>query len=170
MLPSPCFPGSASSLWYRGDVLYNTSFFTLCQALFEINFKYFSFRTYGVFNFLPLPLRFLQKKRTDSNESVLFSGIRQRPTLPGRLQPSTIGAEGLNFCVRYGYRWFPFAIATGISRIRPPLRSRSASVSHPENCTSSFPTSRFAINQSLLYLLASIFSDLQDPWIKSSTD
>ena len=42
-------------------------------------------------------------------------GIRQRPTLPGRLQPSTIGAERLNFCVRYGNRWDPFAIVTGIS-------------------------------------------------------
>ena len=41
-------------------------------------------------------------------------GIRQRPTLPGRLQPSTIGAERLNFCVRYGNRWDPFAIVTGI--------------------------------------------------------
>ena len=40
-------------------------------------------------------------------------GIRRRPTLPGRVQPSTIGAEGLNFCVRYGNRWDPFAIATG---------------------------------------------------------
>ena len=45
--------------------------------------------------------------------SFLF-GIRQRPTLPGRLQPSTIGAERLNFCVRYGNRWAPFAITTGI--------------------------------------------------------
>ena len=42
-------------------------------------------------------------------------GIRRRPTLPGRVQPSTIGAEGLNFCVRYGNRWYPFAIATGNS-------------------------------------------------------
>ena len=40
-------------------------------------------------------------------------GFRQRPTLPGRVQPSTIGAEGLNFCVRYGNRWYPFAIITG---------------------------------------------------------
>ena len=44
-----------------------------------------------------------------------FVGIRQCPTLPGRLQPSTIGAERLNFCVRYGNRWDPFAITTGIS-------------------------------------------------------
>ena len=41
-------------------------------------------------------------------------GIRQRPTLPGRLQPSTIGPERLNICVRYGNRWDPFAIVTGI--------------------------------------------------------
>ena len=39
--------------------------------------------------------------------------IRRRPTLPGRYQPSTIGAEGLNFCVRDGNRWIPLAIATG---------------------------------------------------------
>ena len=42
-----------------------------------------------------------------------FIGIRRRPTLPGRVQPSTIGAEGLNFCVRDGNRWNPFAITTG---------------------------------------------------------
>ena len=40
--------------------------------------------------------------------------IRRRPTLPGRVRPSTIGAERLNFCVRYGYRWFPFAFVTEI--------------------------------------------------------
>ena len=38
--------------------------------------------------------------------------MRQRPTLPGRLQPSTIGVLGLNFCVRNGNRWNPQAIAT----------------------------------------------------------
>ena len=92
----------------------------------------------------------LRKEKNRSSRIGSVHGIRQRPTLPGRLQPSTIGAEGLNFCVRYGYRWFPFAIATGISRVRPPLRSRLASVSHPENCTSSSPTSCFAINQSSL--------------------
>ena len=41
------------------------------------------------------------------------NGIRQRSTLPGRHQPSTIDAEGLNFCVRDGNRWNPFAIVTG---------------------------------------------------------
>ena len=53
-------------------------------------------------------------------------GIRRRPTLPGRVQPSTIGAEGLNFCVRYGNRWNPFAIATG---------NRIKMFSHLDNCT-----------------------------------
>ena len=42
-----------------------------------------------------------------------FFGIRRRPTLPGRYQPSTIGTEGLNFCVRYGNRCDPFVITTG---------------------------------------------------------
>ena len=50
-------------------------------------------------------------------------GIRRRPTLPGRVQPSTIGAEGLNFCVRYGNRWDPFAIATGNCCVLWRLRS-----------------------------------------------
>ena len=40
--------------------------------------------------------------------------LRRRPTLPEGLPSSTIGAEGLNFCVRNGNRCFPFAIVTGI--------------------------------------------------------
>ena len=36
--------------------------------------------------------------------------IPQRPTLPGRYHPSTISAEGLNFCVRDGNRCDTFAI------------------------------------------------------------
>ena len=55
-------------------------------------------------------------------------GMRQRPTLPGRLQPSTIGVLGLNFCVRNGNRWNPQAIATAKGELlyRAPL--------HPDNC------------------------------------
>ena len=41
---------------------------------------------------------------------------RRRPTLPGPLGPSTIGAEGLNFSVRNGKRCFPLAKATGKKR------------------------------------------------------
>ena len=59
--------------------------------------------------------------------------MRQRPTLPGRLQPSTIGAQGLNFCVRYGNRWIPFAIATG-----SPAGLGASRSAHPENCTPEF--------------------------------
>ena len=55
-----------------------------------------------------------KKNKTPHWWGLVLFGIRQRPTLPGRLQPSTIGAERLNFCVRYGNRWDPFAIVTGI--------------------------------------------------------
>ena len=43
----------------------------------------------------------------------LFKKIRRRPTLPPRLQGSTIGAGGLNFWVRNGARCDPSAITTG---------------------------------------------------------
>ena len=39
-------------------------------------------------------------------------GIRRRPTLPGERSPSTIGAGGLNFRVRYGNGCDPTAMAT----------------------------------------------------------
>ena len=85
-----------------------------------------------------------------------FIGIRRRPTLPGRYQPSTIGTEGLNFCVRDGNRCDPFVITTGNgehiqagSLRRPflPLRLPACpalsqgtclhglNVSHADNCT-----------------------------------
>ena len=38
--------------------------------------------------------------------------IRQRPTLPHSYPCSTIGAGGLNFCVRDGNRCYSSAIAT----------------------------------------------------------
>ena len=44
---------------------------------------------------------------------LLRNKFRQRPSLPGRVQPSTFGAKRLNFCVRNGNRWDPLAIATG---------------------------------------------------------
>ena len=52
---------------------------------------------------------------TKNPSNFLFEGIgiRQRPTLPGRFQPSTISVLRLNFCVRYGNRWNPQAIITG---------------------------------------------------------
>ena len=56
---------------------------------------------------------YMKRKDPPLRAGLSFHGIRQRPTLPGRLQPSTIGAERLNFCVRHGNRWIPFAIVTG---------------------------------------------------------
>ena len=44
---------------------------------------------------------------------MISRGIRRRPTLPGRFQPSTISVLRLNFCVRDGNRWIPQAIVTG---------------------------------------------------------
>ena len=79
------------------------------------------------------------QKRPDACLGAFSCGIRQRPTLPGRLQPSTIGAQGLNFCVRYGNRWIPFAIATG-----SPAGLGASRSAHPENCTPEFRTSRFS--------------------------
>ena len=52
-----------------------------------------------------------QKHPTDV-ECFCF-GYRRRHTLPGRVQPSTICADELNFCVRYENRWDLIAIDTG---------------------------------------------------------
>ena len=67
----------------------------------------------------------LQKKRVVT-KLLSFYWNRRRPTLPGRVQPSTISAEGLNFCVRNENRWIPFAIITGMVKC--------ASL-HTHNCT-----------------------------------
>ena len=66
-------------------------------------------------------------EKAPANAEAFSYGIRQCPTLPGRLQPSTIGAERLNFCVRYGNRWDPFAITTGIL-----LGLRTLKTAHPD--------------------------------------
>ena len=60
-------------------------------------------------------IELLRKENREWEQTYPFPaiGIRRRPTLPGRYQPSTIGARRLNFCVRDGNRWDPPAIATG---------------------------------------------------------
>ena len=100
------------------------------------------------------------KKRSTSIEMLLY-GIRQRPILPGRVQPSTFGTEGLNCCVRNENRWDPFVIATGngelftlpvacASRLShcstfslpcqalasAPAPGYAGAFPHPDNCTS----------------------------------
>ena len=59
------------------------------------------------------PHFFLPNAKKEEALRLLPYGFRQRPILPGRVQPSTFGTEGLNFCVRYGNRWDPFVITTG---------------------------------------------------------
>ena len=49
------------------------------------------------------------KEKEQSKRTVLFFGIRQLPIFPGRRQPSIVGVQGLNFCVRDGNRWNPLA-------------------------------------------------------------
>ena len=50
------------------------------------------------------------KKKREHISVTLSHQIRRRPTLPP--VGSTIGAKGLNFSVRNGKRWIPFAIDT----------------------------------------------------------
>ena len=45
--------------------------------------------------------------------------LRRRPTLPGRLHPSTIGAERLNFRVRNGNGCGPLASTTEKGELIP---------------------------------------------------
>ena len=66
-----------------------------------------------------------EHKKRDTRMNVSH-GIRRRPTLPGRFQPSTISVLRLNFCVRDGNRWIPQAIVTG-------TRSASAAGLSPDS-------------------------------------
>ena len=65
----------------------------------------------------------MKRKDPPSRAGLSFHGIRRRPTLPGRLQPSTIGAERLNFCVRYGNRWTLSVINTNLLTFVSLLRT-----------------------------------------------
>ena len=69
------------------------------------------------------------EERRPVREALFVRENRRRPTLPGHLYPSTIGAERLNFRVRDGNGCDPAAIATEIylSRMGPRiLRSSGA--------------------------------------------
>ena len=57
---------------------------------------------------------------------------RRRPTLPPRLQGSTIGAGGLNFWVRNGTRCGPSAMATGNLLTCQVLLSAQGTLNTPE--------------------------------------
>ena len=60
----------------------------------------------------PRAYRAAKCQRAPHERGPLIGEIRRRPTLPGRLHPSTIGAGGLNFRVRNGNGCDPAAIAT----------------------------------------------------------
>ena len=69
---------------------------------------------------LIFPLRFLSvisgwllKQKHPTDVGCFCFGNRRRHTLPGRVQPSTLCADELNFCVRYENRWDLIAIDTG---------------------------------------------------------
>ena len=64
------------------------------------------------------PVSLKQTKKNSAGKIQRRKGMRQRSTLPGRHQPSTIDVLGLNFCVRDGNRWTPLAITTGYSILR----------------------------------------------------
>src|SRR5690606_9099625 len=55
-----------------------------------------------------------KRRRTPVSGGPSQVRARRRPTLPGPLDPSTIGAGGLNFRVRNGNGWDPSAMATEI--------------------------------------------------------
>ena len=57
----------------------------------------------------------LQPKKNRPPKRSVFCRNWQRPTFPGSLPPSIIGAEELNYCVRDGNRCNIFAIATRYS-------------------------------------------------------
>ena len=81
-------------------------------------------------------------KRLDAHPNLWMRGgacrkkVRRRPTLPGGLPPSTIGAGGLHCRVRNGNGCFPAAVATGTSSgsqtpLRTPERARAKSKKIP---------------------------------------
>src|SRR5262245_24881386 len=81
----------------------------------------------------PAPFRPGQSPKTPKSASRIgwrssFDQSRRRPTLPGHLYPSTIGAERLNFRVRDGNGCDPLAMATGnrLSTGVPPEDSRAS--------------------------------------------
>ena len=66
---------------------------------------------------VPLSIMLPVTKKEEAKNCFFFFCNRRRPYLPGRVQPSTSSAEGLNFCVRDENRWIPFAMYTIAIRI-----------------------------------------------------
>ena len=64
-------------------------------------------------NYIWTVYHILLPKAKKGSISASLKENRQRPILPGRVQPSTFGTEELNYCVRYGNRWDLSVITTG---------------------------------------------------------
>ena len=88
----------------------------------------------------PCPERTQTRKSPQPELGALHVRNRRRPTLPGRLHPSTIGAGGLNFRVRNGNGCLSAAITTETSALQRTLWAL-------ENSTAS--TNIFVLNQAL---------------------
>jgi len=70
-------------------------------------------------------------KKAPSLRGFSQNETRQRPTLPPRLQGSTIGAGGLNFRVRNGNGCDPSAIVTWFLQVKiTPKDNTEISLSH----------------------------------------
>ena len=67
----------------------------------------------GLFHTILISFKVTSAQKRETLVRMSLNGIRRRPTLPGRFQPSTISVLRLNFCVRDGNRWIPQAIVTG---------------------------------------------------------
>ena len=84
----------------------------LCVGRIIGNFSFFS-AILAVYNHLYSTVNCQSAQKSASTFMKALHGIRRRPMLPGRVQPSTFGTERLNFCVRDGNRCDPLVIATG---------------------------------------------------------
>ena len=76
------------------------------------------------------------KKKEHTLLCALSFWNRHRHTLPGRVQPSTICADELNFCVRYENRWDLIAIDWDLIAIDTGIVERSTGGArlHIHNC------------------------------------
>ena len=121
---------------YVNYFFFSIFFFYFCCYLRIISKLIFYCRKYADINEMSLiftrgnELIFVCSTVTLFNNNVIIirymeNKKRWRPTLPHRFQYSTIGAEGLNFCVRDGNKCCPFAIATVSLYILKVLFSQS---------------------------------------------
>ena len=95
------------------------------------------------------------QKCLEAPEGASSVEIRRRPTLPGGLPPSTIGAGSLNFRVRDGNGCDPAAIATEIycQGGAPPKKVGRSPPSTPEQARAMFKPSPRPISTGRLHTL-----------------